>query len=92
PLTTYFDPSKQTDPKYQEARVGVGCLVVNDQNHILLGLRLGEYGKGTWGMPGGHLEFGETIEECCVREVKEETDLDVEIVNLYDLGWNQKFL
>ena len=40
--------------------------------------------KGYWALPGGRMEVGETVEQTCVREVKEETGLDVEIV--YKLG------
>jgi len=40
--------------------------------------------KGFWALPGGRLDEGETVEQTCVREVKEETGLDVEI--LYKLG------
>jgi 8-oxo-dGTP diphosphatase len=36
--------------------------------------------KGYWALPGGRLDPGETIEQCCIREVKEETGLDVSIV------------
>lgn len=56
-------------------RVGVGVFVERDER-VLLGLRKGEYGKNTWAFPGGHLEFNETIEECVLRELKEETGLD----------------
>ena len=35
-----------------------------------------------WMLPGGSLEFGETKEECVKREIKEETNLDVEIVTI----------
>lgn len=36
----------------------------------------------SWQLPGGGLEFHETISDCAVREAKEETGLDVRIVNL----------
>lgn len=33
---------------------------------------------GTWALPGGHLEIGESVQETAVREIKEETDLDLD--------------
>ena len=38
--------------------------------------------QGCHALPGGFLDADETIEECCVREAREETSLDVEIVHL----------
>jgi len=42
--------------------------------------RKGSHGAGTWSVPGGHLEFGESFEDTARREVLEETG--VEIVNV----------
>lgn len=56
--------------------VGVGVLILKE-GKILLGKRKGSHGSGTWSLPGGHLEFGESFEECCKREVLEETNLKV---------------
>lgn len=57
-------------------KVGVGVLVVRN-GRILLGKRLSAYGLGTWGFPGGGLEFGERPEACGIRELEEETGLKV---------------
>ncbi|XP_077244033.1 nudix hydrolase 1 [Tasmannia lanceolata] len=60
-------------------KVGVGVFVVKGKT-ILLGKRRTAVGNGTFALPGGHLEFGESFEECAAREVKEETGLDIEKV------------
>jgi 8-oxo-dGTP diphosphatase len=55
-------------------KVGVGVAVIKD-NKILLGKRKNAHGAGSWAFPGGHLEFGEEVEECAKRELAEETGL-----------------
>jgi len=49
------------------------CVIQGEK--ILLGKRLNKIGKGEWWCPGGHLEFGETIESGMMREVLEETGI-----------------
>ena len=71
----------------EEKHIGAGCgvMVFNPDGKLLLGLR--NYDKetadselheeGTWTMPGGNIEYGETFEEAGIREAKEETGIDV---------------
>lgn len=56
--------------------VGVGVLVFRGEK-ILLGKRQGSHGAGTWSPPGGRLEYGESIEDCARRELREETSLEL---------------
>lgn len=55
-----------------------GC-IFNDKREVLL-QRRGDFDK--WGFPGGAVELGETPEQAAIREVKEETGLEVEIRRL----------
>jgi len=57
--------------------VGVGAVVICD-GKILLEKRKNEPGKGKWSIPGGLVELGENVEQTVIREVKEETGLEVE--------------
>lgn len=57
-------------------------IVVLKNNKILLNLRSD---TNTWGIPGGSLELGETLEEAAARELKEETNLDAESFTLLNV-------
>lgn len=64
-------------------RLGTRIAVINEANEILLSKR-GDF--GVWALPGGRVDSGELLHESAVREVNEETGLDVEIeqpVGLY---------
>lgn len=60
----------------KEPRVGVGVLITRD-SHILLARRTHVHGEGTWSTPGGHLEYGETPEECAIQETREEAGIEI---------------
>lgn len=56
--------------------VGIGILVHKD-GKLLMGKRVGAHGRGTWSVPGGYLEFGESWEACAAREVMEECGVHI---------------
>jgi mutator protein MutT len=61
--------------------VAVGAIVI-DKGAILLVKRDREPAKGQWSLPGGRVELGETLREALVREVREETGIDVDVDGL----------
>ncbi len=62
-----------------EPRVGIGVFVIRN-GKFLMGHRKGSHGSGTWSIPGGHMEFGETFEQTAQREVMEETGMKIDNV------------
>jgi 8-oxo-dGTP diphosphatase len=64
--------------------VGVGALIIR-KDSILLVERGRAPLKGFWSLPGGVLELGEQLGAAIVREVKEETGLDVQPVNVVEI-------
>lgn len=72
----YNDP---TAPTAQRIIPAVTAFVTNDKGEVLLERRSD---NGRWGMPGGVQEIGESITQTVVREVREETGMDVEVTGL----------
>jgi len=64
--------------------VGVGAIIL-EGDKILLEKRKNMPSKGKWSVPGGLVELGESVENAVVREVKEETGLDVYAPRLVDV-------
>jgi len=64
--------------------VGVGAVVISE-GKILLEKRKNEPGKGKWSIPGGVVDLGESPEQAVVREVMEETCLEVDAPRLIDV-------
>lgn len=64
--------------KERAPEVAVGVIVTNDKREIFLG-KSTKY-KDLWIIPGGHLDYGETLEECVRREIREE--LGIELVKI----------
>ena len=62
--------------KYDMPRIGLGIIIVNDDGRVLIGKRKGSHAQ-FHSIPGGWYELGETFEEGAVREVKEETNLEI---------------
>ncbi len=65
-FTYYFNPSAATV-----------AFILNPQNELLVCRRAKNPAKGTWDLPGGFIDIGETGEEGVTREVREETSLQV---------------
>ncbi len=81
------------DKNPQVARVGVGVLLLKD-GKVLLGRRNDDpkkadslmHGEGTWTCPGGKLDFHETLFGQAIREVREETGIEVKRLELVSIG------
>tara|TARA_Y100000590_G_scaffold460630_1_gene620372 strand:- start:3307 stop:3756 length:450 start_codon:yes stop_codon:yes gene_type:complete len=66
---------------YQNPKPTATLICIKD-NQILLAKRAFEPAKGSWALPGGFIELGETPEQAAKRELKEETNLNGEVVKL----------
>lgn len=74
--------SDNTASLFPMPAIGVGGIVFNRQNQVLLIQRNQPPAIGLWSIPGGKLEAGETLTAACKREIKEETGLETEIKNI----------
>lgn len=68
--------------------VGVGALIFNDEGKFLITLRgpKAKNERGTWEIPGGKVEFGESIEQAIKREIMEEHGIEIEVKELLQVA------
>ncbi len=60
----------------------VDCVLFGRAGSVLLVRRSRSPFQGTWALPGGKIDYGETVETACRREVREETGLDIRDLRL----------
>ncbi|CAI2383679.1 unnamed protein product [Moneuplotes crassus] len=68
---------QELEEEKRRPKIGIGICCYNEDGKILVGRRINSK-IGTCQFPGGHLEYGETFEECSVRELAEETGIQTE--------------
>lgn len=56
-----------------------GAVIFNDEDKVLIV----KHNAGHWDFPKGHMEAGETETQTAIREVKEETNIDIDIIEEY---------
>ncbi len=78
---SYRNQDRAENERRHPARpiVAVGAVVLNDTGQVLLIKRAKPPRAGEWSLPGGAIELGETIEAALIREVREETGLDIKV-------------
>ena len=73
-----FNEDNLTDKDIDEVVTRVKALIINSNNEIMLG-----YSNKTYQFPGGHLGDGEDLNDGLIREIREETGIDIKDYNLY---------
>jgi 8-oxo-dGTP diphosphatase len=73
---------------YENPAVGVAAIILDQDHKLLLGRRKRGKFKGLWCIPCGYLEYDEDIYDSVKRELKEETNLDIEAGQVFSVKSN----
>lgn len=74
--------------KYKIPSLTVDIFIFNEKNEFILIKRGNDPFKDFWALPGGFVDYGETTQHAAVREAKEETSIDVELIKLFNVYSN----
>lgn len=67
---------------YKKPSITVDVVILNKNKEFILIKRKNSPYKNYWAIPGGFVEYGETVERAAIREMKEETNIDVDLENI----------
>ena len=73
----FFNTDNLIKEQIDEEVIRVKALIINSKGEILLG-----YSHNVYQFPGGHLDEGESLNNCLKREIKEETGMDISLEDL----------
>lgn len=70
---------------YKKPSLTADIFIFDEETNFILIKRKNDPYKNYWALPGGFVEYGESVETAAVREAKEETSIDVELIDLVNV-------
>ena len=70
---------------YKKPSVTADIFIFDDELNFILIKRGNDPFKDCWALPGGFVEYGESVENAAMREAKEETSIDIELIDLVNV-------
>ena len=71
--------------EYKNPSLTADIFIFEEDFNFILIKRLNDPYKDCWALPGGFVEYGESVEDAAIREAKEETSIDVELLDLVNV-------
>lgn len=81
---------KPLSDDFKHPRTGIGVMIFRN-GKVLMHKRRGSHGSGEYSFPGGHLEYGESINQCAIRETREETGIEIKNIKFLFLANVKKY-